>query len=865
MIAGYIPRQAKPQRHALRPRAVVHAIAVLVAVSAPPGVAIAQSMGPFGASVAPAPVAFDLPAQPLADALRQFERQARQEVRVDAGLLQGRQSNAVSGSHDVVKALEQLIAGTGLAIGPSRGAIMTLVPAPAAASTAAPAAAAKDAGTVQAGEGESAQTLATVTVTADALDETTENSGSYTTGGVTSGKATRSLRETPQSVTVVTRYRLDDQNMRTIDDALLNTPGIVAEQQSSMERNFYSRGFKIETIQYDGVPTQRENGFLISPDLSAYDRVEVLRGPAGLFNGAGNPGATVNLVRKRPTPYQQYQAQARLGSWDYKRVDADLSAPLNEAGSLRGRLVAAHEDRDFFYDFADAKKSVLYAILEADVGPNTKLGGGINYEKGKSIPFYSGLLRYSNGVDLKLPRSTYSNGPWSKLDSSSKTFFVDLDHRFNDDWRLKLNVARMLEDNNGFTGAACCSITPGTTAASAVTGANFSAFDDRLVGKQVVMDGNLQGSFEAFGRRHDVLVGANYMRRNYDYDYDLYAGTVYNPFTYDPNTFDFRPSQFTRTASTNAYLEQSGLYGSLRLALTDQTKLLLGGRVSAWKNRTKNRLTDTVTNDYKESGVFTPYVAVTYDLRPEWTAYASYAEIFRSQSDRFTAAGERLDPATGGNAEIGIKGELLDKRLNMSVALFRTIENNRSSIDPNNPSPCDASPTGGACYIAEGKVRSQGLDAELTGAITPRWQLSVGYTYNQTRYLRDLTASGAASGNQGAPLSTFTPRHLLRVWTAYKLPGAASAWTVAGGVNFQSKTWKTNASSNNANPPTLYVEQPKYAVWSGRVSWQINRNVQAALNVNNIFDKVYYRTIGTTLGNWYGEPRNVMLSLHAAF
>lgn len=156
-------------------------------------------------------------------------------------------------------------------------------------------------------------TLPTVNVTAGALDATTENSGSYTTGGVSIGKATRSLRETPQSVTVITRYRLDDQNLRTVDDALLNAPGIIAEYQSSTERKFYSRGFEIDQVQFDGVPTQRGNGFSTSYDLAAYDRVEILRGPAGLFNGAGDPGGTINLVRKRPARDAQFQAAASVG------------------------------------------------------------------------------------------------------------------------------------------------------------------------------------------------------------------------------------------------------------------------------------------------------------------------------------------------------------------------------------------------------------------------------------------------------------------------------------------------------------------------------------------------------------------------
>jgi len=847
MIAGK-NIDARTVRHSrsLRHSTWARAVALALAAGAPALVA-AQSVGPFGASVAPANIAFDLPAQPLANAIRQYERQARQEVRVDARLLEGRTSSAVAGSLGAVDALEKLIAGTGLALGPPQGALLTLV-----ADGSAPGMADADA---------SAVALPTVTVTADTLDATTENSGSYTTGGITIGKATRTLKETPQSVTVMTRYRLDDQNMRTIDDALLGAPGIVAEYQSSTERRFYSRGFEIEQVQYDGVTTQRGNGFSTSPDLAPYDRVEILRGPAGLFNGAGQPGGTVNLVRKRPTPYQQLQVQARAGSWNFKRLDADLSAPLNDSASVRGRVIAAREDRDFFFDYATSKKDLVYAIVEADLGPRTTLGAGFSYERTDSIPFYTGLTRYSNGADLGLPRSTYTNGGWSVSDIENTTFFADLNHRFNDDWKLKVAVNRMRENNWETTGAGFnpVNITTGL-------GPMMSAFDQHLEGQQTSMDANLNGSFEALGRRHDVLVGATYQKWTYRNDSQAYASFAYNPFTFDPRNFQAKPTTFARAAgATTLEREQTGLYGSLRLAIDERTRLMLGGRASRWETSTLNRVTGATTSAYKQSTVFTPFTALTYDLTPQWTTYASYAQIFRSQADRFTASGERLDAVKGSNIELGLKGGLLDGRLNASLALFRTIEDNRSSIDANNPSPCAASPTGGACYVAEGKVRSQGLDAELTGALTPRWQLSAGYTFNQTKYLTDLTATGAASGNQGQPLASFTPRHLLRVWSAYKLPGQNAAWTVAGGVNFQTEAFKTNASSNNATVPTIRVAQSTYAIWSARVSYQINRNLQAAINLNNIFDKSYYRTIGTSGGNWYGDPRNVMVSVHAAF
>ncbi|MFC7298280.1 TonB-dependent siderophore receptor [Herminiimonas aquatilis] len=777
----------------------------------------------------------------MATALTGFAADSGVSVSAPPELVKGLVSQDLQGSYTVQVGLSRLLQGTGLEAAARGSKHYVLRKSPEGATSGAAA----------------ETTLPQVTVMAAALDATSEGSRSYGASAASIGKSTQALREIPQSISVVTRQRLDDQNLRTLDDALLNAPGITVEQSSSYERTFYSRGFAVDTVQYDGVPTQRGNGFAVSPDLAVYDRVEVLRGPAGLFNGAGQPGGTVNLVRKRPLETRQLTAQVSAGTWDNYRAGVDLSLPLNDAGTVRSRFVAAQEDKKFFYDVAESKRSVFYGIVEADIGPRTTLGAGISYEKNDMTPFYGGLPRYSNGKDLGLPRSTYLNAAWSSTEIESTTLFADLNHRFNDDWKLKISISRMHEDNSDLSGSNFGTVNPATN-----LGPTLSSFRQKLDGKQTAIDATLQGSFAAYGRKHDVIVGVNYQQREYDLYSQLYtvANPNVNPFTFNPYNYAVAPTQVARAATnTLNKLDQTGMYGSLRFALSDPLKLIVGARVSQWETSTRNQITGAFnTQPYKESGNVTPYAALTYDIDPVWTVYGSYTEIFRSQANQFTAAGERLDPATGDNYEAGIKGTLLDGRLNASLAVFRTLESNRSQTDPNNPTPCAGSPTNGACFIAEGKVRSQGLDAELNGALSSNWQLAAGYTYNQTRYLRDSTATGAPSANQNQPLSTFTPRHIVRLWSNHQLPNELSAWSAGIGVNLQSKTYKTSG--------TLRFEQAAYAVWSTRLAYKFNKNLTAALNINNLFDKNYYRTLGsTTGGNWYGEPRNAMLTLQATY
>jgi len=484
------------------------------------------------------------------------------------------------------------------------------------------------------------------------------------------------------------------------------------------------------------------------------------------------------------------------------------------------------------------------------------LGTGVTYERNDSTPFYTGLPRYSNGVDLGLPRSSYTNGGWSRSDIKNTTWFMDLNHQLNANWRFKFGASRLRENNQEVTGAGFGALDPVSK-----TGFRISAFDQSLQGRQDVLDTYLSGHFSAFGQQHDLVLGGNWQKLERDIGSQAYAAFDVDIFSYDPRAFRAKPTRFSRPAtSTTLRREQKGIYGYLRWVLPGSMRLTAGGRVSDWETSTYNNVTGLfTTRPYQERGAFTSYAALERDI-VNWTAYLSRAEIFESQAHRFTASGERLAPAIGNNLEFGIKGELFAGRLNSAFALFRTLQENRAQQDPQNPDPCPGNPTGtGACHIAEGKVRSQWLDAEMTGALTPRWQMAAGYTFNTTRYLRDRTATGAPSANENQPLSTFTPKHLLRLWSAYRLPGALQGWMVGAGVNYQTSMYKVNSRAG------IRVQQGSYALWNTRIAWQATSNVMVALNISNMFDRHYYRTIGTANSNWYGEPRNTTLSLHAVF
>lgn len=685
----------------------------------------------------------------------------------------------------------------------------------------------------------------------------TEHTRSYTSGKATIGKGEQDVKDIPQSTTVITRQRLDDQNLRTLDQALENTTGITVQDDNNFQRTYYSRGFAVDSVQYDGVPLNAgSNGFLVQPDLAMYDRVEVLRGASGMFTGNGNPGGTINLVRKRALADRQINGTLSAGSWNNYYGSIDATSKLNESGSVRGRVVASYTDREYFFDSAETKKYLLYGTLDWDIAPSTAVSIGFSHEDHDMRPYYGGLPRYSTGADIGLPRETYLNADWARTKVQRDGIYGDLTHRFNADWDAKVTLSRLEEDNHDRSGSNFGAVNPVT-----LLGSTLSAFDQRLTGTQVGVDATLNGSFNAFGLKHDVLVGANYADRDYDSFSSLYTvpNPTVNPFTFNSANYSTFPTVLSR-APTNTTTSQTqyGAYGSLRLSLTERLKLIGGGRLSHFETKSRNNITGLTTSTTKDAGIFTPYGGLTFDLSPEWTAYASYAEIYTSQANRYDRNGEALDPMTGDNYELGIKGSLFENRVNTSFALFRVNQEGRAQSDPFFPNPCAASPVGGACFTNDGKVRSQGFDTEFSGQLAAGWQVAAGYTFNTTKYLVDRNANGTPSANQGAPLSTFTPKHILRLWTTYQLPGALNAWNVGGGVNFQSETYKTSGA--------LRFSQGTYAIWSARASYRINRNLTAALNINNIFDKNYYSTLGsTTGGNWYGAPRNIMATLNASF
>ncbi|WP_241072102.1 TonB-dependent siderophore receptor [Achromobacter xylosoxidans] len=791
-----------------------------------PGAAVWAQAAP---AVQEAERGFAIAAGPLDQALNQFARAAGVNVAFDASQVERAQTQGLDGRWTTTGALAALLAGTGFegVRQPSGGYA------------------------VRRAARVGAVTLDAVTVTGQEFRSMSEGTGSYTVPAVMIGKGEQRLRDIPQSVSVVTRQRLDEQNLASVYDALENTTGVTLQQSPQGGKYIYSRGFEDSVIQYDGVPLER--GFYgrasnYSGGTAMYDRVEVLRGAAGLLQGSGSPGGAVNLVRKRPLAEDRFMVEAKAGSWDRYGLQLDGSGALNADGSLRGRALVDRQDNHSFIDRVHMKSTTFYGTLEYDFTPYTQLNLGYSYEDLRGRPSISGLPRYSDGEEVGFKRSTSYGANWNRQQTSNQGFYADFTHAFNDDWRLKVTGAYVQEKQYLKYTASSRAVNPVTQMAMvnvARTVADLNASG---------MDANLTGKFRGFGRTHEVVVGANYAHTKIDTSYSYLTNYAsfnafrFNPDLPEPSTAALR--DFTDEVRLGSSREL-GLYGATRLQLTDPLKLVLGGRFSRssriWDTDTTSIGKLTSGQTVQANTHFTPYAGLILDLSPQWTTYVSYTDIFQPQSE-VNASGQSLKPIIGENYELGLKGELLDGRVNTAFAIFRIDQSNRAQVDFSSSPTCAENYY---CYTDAGKVRSQGFDAEINGEVAHGWNVYAGYTFNTTRYLKDVSSEGQA-------FAWHTPRHIFRLWSTYRLPGDLSAFTVGGGVNVQ--------SGQSRQIGALTAKASGRAVWNAYAKYQIDRNWAATLNLNNIFDKTYYSAIGNMVnGVHYGDPRNAMLTLRGTF
>jgi outer-membrane receptor for ferric coprogen and ferric-rhodotorulic acid len=705
--------------------------------------------------------------------------------------------------------------------------------------------------------------------TSGVMDEVVING---TAEGLVATRIATPLQAIPQTVAIISREQLRAQNNTDLADALAYATGITEVRYSSVGREFYSRGFKVTSFHVDGgaalfnvqgIAQANTNPvvtplFLSPPDLSGYERIEVLRGVDALFAGNGNPGGTVSMVRKRPRKSYELMLDAWSGSWDNTRLEADITGPIALNGALRARADALYSSRSYFYDTASFDRKRIFAAVEYDLTPATVITGGGSHQWDDSLPFVGGLPRNYDGSDPHLSRATALTFDWARFRTRMQETYLQLQHDFESDWRLKLGATGWHGTVEYAYGLFDSAIDPLTRSLNRSPRVEYTTRPNSQ--HQVAFDVTLTGKLEWFGRRQELAIGADYTRSRTNWASGFFlAGGSWVTDIHAYEAAGFSDPRLNRgpylLTDSNATEYRGGAFASLRAYLTDHWSVVGGARVSSDHTRSDIRaelggLSANAHGSFGNSGVVTPFAGVMYHISDQYSLYASYADIYRTAGVR--ADGTGLDPSIGTDVEAGIKGAWRDGALTGALVFYKV---RQSDI------PISALSSAAAAWPV-GDHKSKGIDAEVGGRLRPGWLIGAGYTFN--------TNVSAAGGE----LSSSTPRHLLKLWTSAQLPGRLSRLTVGGNVHAQS----SNSRSGTYCPQTdafgfctaaeqsFEAKQDPYVVVSLRAGLEIDTHWRAALTVNNVFDEVYYETIGTAeINNWFGEPRGLLLRFDGSF
>lgn len=678
------------------------------------------------------------------------------------------------------------------------------------------------------------------TIVVEGSSYETEGTNSYTTRLMSVGdKDTRRQREVPQSTSVVTRERLDDGNYTSLDTAMRKTPGMVVLSNDDGRSSLYSRGFEYDYLYMNGLATPVSSIYGTQPDMATVDHIEILRGPSGLFGGAGEPSGAINMRLKQASDEYKASVNTILSSWNGKRIEGDVTGPLTKSGRVRGRLVGVLSAKDSWVDTVDNKVGVVYGTIQADVTENTTATFSINHRQRDITPF-NGLPTLANGTLLNLDRSTYTGANWNNFENRVTDYIAEIEHKFDDGGHAKVSALYSRVDVD-FLYAYAAGPAAANGTVSVLGPGGTGPFGARWLARDYTqdslsLDAYISRPFELFGLENNVIAGIDYRMS----DSTLYnaTGLIGAPQNiYNWNSSIARPN-VVYGAPTDTETDQTGIYGQWRVKPLESLTLIGGGRLTWYDAKSGASKVDV-------NAEFTPYAGIVYDINDWVSAYASYTQIFQPQSVT-DAGGAIIDPRTGEQYEIGLKAELGDG-LNASLAWFNLVDKNRAVTDPANP----------ASYLAQGEAHMKGVEAEISGEILPFWEATAAYTYTNTEFKNTRRAAGS---------EFYTPEHMVQLWTKYTFDGRGD-WTdgifVGGGVKLFSSF--KNIARTAAGGATTF-NAPGYGVVDVQAGYKFNEHVTASLTVNNIFDKSYYERVGgNSVFNFYGEPRSVTFKIGTKF
>ncbi|MGE6448357.1 TonB-dependent siderophore receptor [Pseudoalteromonas sp. M58] len=641
------------------------------------------------------------------------------------------------------------------------------------------------------------------------------------------------IKETPQSISVVSRALMDDFSLDDINAVLESTPGVTVEQIETDRTYFKARGFEITNFLIDGLGTPQSSGSIQGTlDTAIYDRVEIVRGANGMMTGAGNPSATVNMVLKKPTYTTQAHASASYGSWNNKRVDIDVSTPINDEHAVRA--VFTKQDKESYLDRYETDKTVAYLAYEGKLTDDTLLSiNYVNEQKDADSPLWGALpLYYTDGSATNYDDSTSTAADWSYWDNSAERVYVTLEQNLSATWVAKARYAHIKNEQNSELFYVYGTPDKGT-------GLGLTGYASRYDYKdtQDLYDLYASGKFELFSLEHDLSFGISQANMDFN-DQSLYDYTTGNGFPGMPDLASWdgvipEATLVDRPNGSDVQNTQRSAYISTRIKLAEPLSLLAGVRYTDWE--TKGIAYDVVQT--RDDSELIPYIGTVYDFTESLSAYASYTETFVPQKELDINA-EQLAPVIGKSTEVGLKAQLLGEQVFVTLAYFDAEQDGLAVALPN------SLPSDTRYYAADG-INSDGFEIELSGRLTDDLSASISFS--------NLSIDGDEL------VKDYTPENQLKMAATYQVPFIDG---LTLGANYR---WQDSISRVQVKDPAgnalVTTKQGAYGLLDLMATYEITQNVGVTFNVNNSTDEKYINSLYWAQG-YYGAPRNYSLSVN---
>lgn len=639
--------------------------------------------------------------------------------------------------------------------------------------------------------------------------------------------------DTPQSVTVIDRTLLDDFAFDEVNDVLRYVTGVNVEEVETDRTYYNARGFDITEMMVDGISLPNIWGPTIgSIDTAAWDSIEVVRGANALMSGTGNPSGTINYRRRRPTGERHLSTELSVGSWNRVRGEVDFDTPLNADGTWALRITGAAQSSDSYLRDNSTRRTVIQGILDGALTDSLRLSLGYTRQDSKATGVMWGALplQDSEGNQLSYDVGTSTTQDWTYWKARDQTAYGELAWDFAEGWTATTHLTRRIHDE-----PSRLFYVYGTP--DAETGLGLygypGGYDSSARGW--ISDTSIKGSYLLLGRAQKLSLGAQYTDGSFDYlSYPVpYSDAAWGALPslgagWDGTEVAF-PAFGDAVLSARIKDRQWRLRGATDLSLTDRLSLILGAN---YVDVRTTGYTFGVSAARSESAL-SPFVGATYKILPGVNLYASYSDIFNPQKEMGTDL-RPLGSAKGKSWEAGVKGETPDKALFGSVALFRSEQSNLAES-----AGYDAS-LGQTLYTGI-DVRSQGIEAEIGGKLTPTLTLQGGISH--------LSLEDKA----GSAVRTYIPRTTATM---------ALRWTPLPQLHLGTALrWQDDVSVTNSLGT---IRQGSYATVQLQAGYDLTEQVSFNLNVANATNHKHLSSL-----YWdqalYAAPRNVTASVRWAF